>query len=62
MSEGVLDEARLNKRIMESWYRCKNNEVNPHLHKGPHILSEDLLAAQREKEFFISRDCFALFG
>ncbi|MFB9758259.1 sigma-54-dependent Fis family transcriptional regulator [Ectobacillus funiculus] len=49
VSEGVLDEARLNKRIMESWYRCKNNEVNPHLHKGPHILSEDLLAAQREK-------------
>lgn len=49
VSEGVLDEARLNKRIMESWYRCKNNEVNPHLHKGPHILSGDLLAAQREK-------------
>ncbi|MFP3123878.1 sigma-54-dependent Fis family transcriptional regulator [Ectobacillus funiculus] len=49
VSEGVLDEARLNKRIMESWYRCKNNEVNPHLHKGPHILSDELLTLQREK-------------
>ena len=23
IKEGVLDPARLNKRIMESWYRCK---------------------------------------
>lgn len=23
VSEGVLDSNRLNKRIMESWYRCK---------------------------------------
>jgi transcriptional regulator of acetoin/glycerol metabolism len=49
VNEGVLDPSRLNKRIIESWYRCKNNEVNPYLSKGQHILSNDLLAVQKEK-------------
>jgi sigma-54 dependent transcriptional regulator, acetoin dehydrogenase operon transcriptional activator AcoR len=49
VNEGVLDASRLNKRIMESWYRCKKKDVNPYLHKGRHVLSDDLLAVQKEK-------------
>ena len=49
VSEGVLDSNRLNKRIMESWYRCKKDQVNPYLNKGKHILSDELLDIQREK-------------
>lgn len=49
IKEGVLDPARLNKRIMESWYRCKKNKVNPYLNKGLHVLSGDLLSLQKEK-------------
>lgn len=49
VNEGVLDSSRLNKRVIESWYRCKNNDVNPYLSKGQHVLSNDLLAAQKEK-------------
>lgn len=49
VNEGVLDSSRLNKRVIESWYRCKNNDVNPYLSKGQHVLSNDLLAVQKEK-------------
>jgi sigma-54 dependent transcriptional regulator, acetoin dehydrogenase operon transcriptional activator AcoR len=49
VNEGVLDPSRLNKRIIESWYRCKNEKVNPYLHKGQHILTNDLLNKQKEK-------------
>jgi sigma-54 dependent transcriptional regulator, acetoin dehydrogenase operon transcriptional activator AcoR len=49
VDEGVLDPARLNKRIMESWYRCKKEQVNPYLNKGQLVLSGDLLNIQREK-------------
>ncbi|MFC3885702.1 sigma-54-dependent Fis family transcriptional regulator [Bacillus songklensis] len=49
VNEGILDASRLNKRIMESWYRCRKKEVNPYLHMGQHILSDDLLAVQKEK-------------
>ncbi|MBG9586094.1 sigma-54-dependent Fis family transcriptional regulator [Cytobacillus firmus] len=38
--EGVLDQARLDKRILESWYRCKKERVNPYLNKGMHLLTE----------------------
>lgn len=38
--EGVLDKARLDKRILESWYRCKKERVNPYLNKGMHLLTE----------------------
>lgn len=31
VKDGVLDEARLRKRIAESWHRCKKAEVNPYL-------------------------------
>lgn len=33
VKDGVLDEARLRKRIAESWHRCKKAEVNPYLEK-----------------------------
>ncbi|PLR75687.1 sigma-54-dependent Fis family transcriptional regulator [Bacillus sp. V3-13] len=49
VNEGVLDSARLNKRVMESWYRCKKEKVNPYLYKGENILTNDLLNLQREK-------------
>lgn len=53
VSEGVLDSNRLNKRIMESWYRCKKDQVNPYLNKGKHILTDELLDIQREKNSFL---------
>jgi transcriptional regulator of acetoin/glycerol metabolism len=49
VKEGVLDPGRLNKRIIESWHRCKKEEVNPYLNKGQHILSNDQLLVQKEK-------------
>ncbi|PLR81291.1 sigma-54-dependent Fis family transcriptional regulator [Bacillus canaveralius] len=49
VNEGVLDSARLNKRVMESWYRCKKEQVNPYLNKGENILTNELLHLQREK-------------
>jgi len=49
IKEGVLDPARLNKRIMESWYRCRKDRVNPYLNKGLHILTADLLSLQKQK-------------
>lgn len=51
--EGILDSARLNKRVIESWHRCKNDQVNPYLHKGEHVLTERLLTIQREKYSFL---------
>lgn len=49
VQEGVLDSARLNKRITESWYRCKKEQVNPFLNKGVHILTPEQLTLQKEK-------------
>lgn len=40
VKDGVLDEARLRKRIAESWHRCKKAEVNPYLEKGPKVLQQ----------------------
>lgn len=53
VSEGVLDSNRLNKRIMESWHRCKKDQVNPYLNKGKHILTNESLEIQREKNSFL---------
>lgn len=47
VKEGVLDSARLNKRISESWYRCKKEQVNPYLHKGLNVLSSDELQSKK---------------
>ncbi|USK60297.1 sigma-54-dependent Fis family transcriptional regulator [Peribacillus asahii] len=49
ISEGVLDSARLNKQIEESWYRCRQEQVNPYLREGNYVLTNELLNAQREK-------------
>lgn len=49
VQEGLLDQARLNKRVMESWYRRKNRNVNPYLDKGQSILKKDLFDAQKKK-------------
>ena len=49
ISEGVLDSARLNKQIEESWYRCRQEQVNPYLREGNYVLTNELLTVQREK-------------
>lgn len=41
VKEGVLDTARISKRILESWYRCKQYNVDPFLEKGKNILTKD---------------------
>ncbi|RXZ02543.1 sigma-54-dependent Fis family transcriptional regulator [Fictibacillus sp. S7] len=54
VQEGVLDPARLNKRIQESWQRCKDVEVDPYLTKGRHILSEkELLLRKNQSSSFL---------
>lgn len=52
VKDGVLDEARLRKRIAESWHRCKNAEVNPYLEKGPKVLQQTELDQQSKKHSF----------
>jgi sigma-54 dependent transcriptional regulator, acetoin dehydrogenase operon transcriptional activator AcoR len=49
VNEGVLDSSRLNKRILESWHRCKVSYVDPYSGKGVNILKKDRLQLQREK-------------
>jgi transcriptional regulator of acetoin/glycerol metabolism len=49
VKEGILDSARLNKRILESWHRCKTEKVNPYLNKGLDLLSKEELDAKKEK-------------
>lgn len=43
VEEGALDAARLNRRIIESWYFCKSSGVNPFDGKGVQLLSPDEL-------------------
>lgn len=47
VKEGVLDSARLNQRILESWYRCKTEKVNPYLNKAHHVLTQQELDAKK---------------
>lgn len=54
VQEGLLDQARLNKRVMESWYRRKNRNVNPYLDKGQSILKKDLFDAQKRNTRYSS--------
>jgi transcriptional regulator of acetoin/glycerol metabolism len=49
IKDGVLDPARLSKRIMESWYRSKHNDVNPYLEKATDILSPAQLSKKKEQ-------------
>ncbi|MBU8577069.1 sigma-54-dependent Fis family transcriptional regulator [Bacillus pumilus] len=47
--EGLLDQSRLNKRVVESWHRCKQANVNPYLDKGQSLLEKELFSAQKKK-------------
>jgi transcriptional regulator of acetoin/glycerol metabolism len=49
IKEGVLDSARVNKRVLESWYRCKDEKVNPYLKKGLDILTDEQLQTKKGK-------------
>ncbi|KMP36739.1 sigma-54-dependent Fis family transcriptional regulator [Bacillus albus] len=54
VDEGVLDSNRMNERISESWYRCKQANVNPHMNKGQKILSSNVFQDQKKKsEIFL---------
>lgn len=54
VNEGVLDSNRINERISESWHRCKQANVNPHMNKGQKILSSDIFQDQKKKsEIFL---------
>ncbi|GMR67801.1 TPA: sigma-54-dependent Fis family transcriptional regulator [Bacillus anthracis] len=54
VDEGVLDSNRINERISESWHRCKQANVNPHMNKGQKILSSVVFQDQKKKsEIFL---------
>ncbi|MEF7654895.1 sigma-54-dependent Fis family transcriptional regulator [Bacillus thuringiensis] len=54
VDEGVLDSNRINERISESWHRCKQANVNPHMNKGQKILSSNVFQDQKKKsEIFL---------
>ncbi|EEL81823.1 Sigma-54 dependent transcriptional regulator [Bacillus cereus AH1271] len=54
INEGVLDSNRMNERISESWHRCKQANVNPHMNKGQKILSSNVFQDQKKKsEIFL---------
>lgn len=54
VDEGVLDSKRMNERISESWHRCKQANVNPHMNKGQKILSSNIFQDQKKKsEIFL---------
>ncbi|PEJ97381.1 sigma-54-dependent Fis family transcriptional regulator [Bacillus wiedmannii] len=54
VDEGVLDSNRMNERISESWHRCKQANVNPHMNKGQKILSSNIFQDQKKKsEIFL---------
>ncbi|MGE6363491.1 sigma-54-dependent Fis family transcriptional regulator [Bacillus paramycoides] len=54
VDEGVLDSDRINKRISESWHRCKQANVNPHMNKGQNILTSNVFQDQKQKsEIFL---------
>ncbi|WP_242292015.1 sigma-54-dependent Fis family transcriptional regulator [Bacillus cereus group sp. BfR-BA-01441] len=54
VNEGVLDSNRINQRISESWHRCKQANVNPHMNKGQKVLSSHIFREQKKKsEIFL---------
>ncbi|MGG0730382.1 sigma-54-dependent Fis family transcriptional regulator [Bacillus paramycoides] len=54
VDEGVLDSNRMNQRISESWHRCKQANVNPHMNKGQNILTSNVFQDQKQKsEIFL---------
>lgn len=54
VNEGVLDSNHINQRISESWHRCKQANVNPHMNKGQKVLSSNIFREQKKKsEIFL---------
>ncbi|WP_259415623.1 sigma-54-dependent Fis family transcriptional regulator [Bacillus toyonensis] len=54
IDKGVLDSNRINERISESWHRCKQANVDPHMNKGQKILSSNIFQEQKKKsEIFL---------
>lgn len=49
VQDGVIDSARINKRVSESWFRCKNRFVNPYLGTGREILIGESFDSQKQK-------------
>ncbi|GAA4713970.1 sigma-54-dependent Fis family transcriptional regulator [Brevibacillus fulvus] len=49
VQEGVLDSTRMNKRISESWIRCKQAVVNPYSGTGRSVLSGKAFDSQKQK-------------
>ncbi len=49
VNEGVLDSSRLNQRLVESWYRSREANVNPYMNKGRYILTDDLIYSKKEE-------------
>ncbi|QYY42164.1 sigma-54-dependent Fis family transcriptional regulator [Aneurinibacillus thermoaerophilus] len=49
IQEGVLDSSRINKRIIESWYRCQHSGVNPHSGEGREILTGKSFLQKKEE-------------
>lgn len=49
VQDGVIDSARINKRISESWFRCKNRFVNPYTGTGREILQGESFELQKQK-------------
>lgn len=49
VQEGALDEARLNRRIIESWAFCKKAGVDPYCGKGSILLSVEELQQKKQQ-------------
>lgn len=47
--EGTLDRGRINKRIEESWYLCRQKNVDPYDGKGKIILEDHLLMERKKR-------------
>lgn len=47
--EGALDPVRINKRVAESWYLCRQSGVNPYDGKGKVILNQDSLMKRKKQ-------------
>lgn len=49
VQEGVIDSSRINKRITESWIRCKNRYVDPYRGIGRDILTGEAFERQKHR-------------
>ena len=49
VQDGVMESTRINNRITESWYLCRQSNVNPYSGVGREILTGDSLRRQKER-------------